>query len=85
MSLTGILAEIDNEIETLKRARALLSNEAVAKRGPGRPKGSVNVAGPKPAKKKRNLSPEARKRIQDAVKLRWAAHKKAVSAKLRKD
>jgi hypothetical protein len=68
VDFTGILAEIDNEIATLKQARALLSSEAVAKRGPGKPKGSVNVAAPKPAKKKRNLSPEGHKRIQEAVK-----------------
>jgi hypothetical protein len=40
----------------------------------------VAPAATKPAKKKRNLSPEARKRIVEAVKKRWAA-KKAAAAK----
>lgn len=79
MGHTEILAEIDDEIEKLKQARALLNGETSAKRLPGRPKGAVNVA--KPAKKKRILSPEGRKRIQDAVKRRWAAQRKAASSK----
>jgi hypothetical protein len=33
----------------------------------------------KPAKKKRKLSADARKRIADAVKKRWAAQKAAVT------
>lgn len=75
MGLTGILAEIDQEIAKLTQARALLSDGTVAKRGPGRPKANIAVA--KPTKKKRNLSPEGRKRIAEAVKRRWAAQKKA--------
>lgn len=44
----------------------------------GRPKKVLTAAGPaKKAAKKRTLSPEARKRISDAVKKRWAATKKA--------
>jgi hypothetical protein len=34
-------------------------------------------AGKKSAKKKRNISPEGRKRIAEAVKRRWAEQKKA--------
>ena len=75
MGLIGILAEIDQEIAKLTQARALLSDATVAKRGPGRPKTNIAVA--KPIKKKRNLSPEGRKRIAEAVKRRWAAQKKA--------
>ena len=60
----------------------------MAKKKVGRPrkilaapkKAAVVVpAAAKPAKKKRNLSPEGRKRIADAVKKRWAAQKKAGS------
>ena len=79
MGVTEILIGIDKEIEKLKQARVLLSGGTGTKRLPGRPKGSVNVA--KPTKKKRNLSPEGRKRIQDAVKRRWAAQRKAASGK----
>ena len=32
-------------------------------------------------KKKRNLTPEGRKRIAEAVRRRWAAQKKAAAAK----
>jgi hypothetical protein len=73
MGLKEILAEIDTEIARLQQARALLAGET--KRGPGRPKSVANVE--KLAKKKRNLSPEGRKRIVEAVKRRWAAKKKA--------
>jgi hypothetical protein len=66
-----------------------LSGGAVAapRKKVGRPKKAVAVAvaakkapvAAKPAKvakkKKRNLSPEGRKRIADAVKKRWAAQK----------
>jgi hypothetical protein len=73
MGLTGILAEIDQEIARLTQARALLSGGIVVKRGPGRPK--ATTAGAKPTKKKSNLSPEGRKRIAEAVKRRWAAQR----------
>ena len=74
MGLSEVLAEIDKEISNLKKARALLADESVAKRGPGRPKGSSG----KPAKKKkRNMTPEGRKRIAEAVRRRWAVQKMA--------
>ena len=75
MGLTGILAEIDQEIARLTQARALLSGGTVVKRGPGRPKAATVV--PKLTKKTHKLSPEGRKRIAEAVKRRWAAQKKA--------
>jgi hypothetical protein len=74
-----ILAQIDREIAQLQNARSLLAGGASAakpKRGPGRPpKKAVTV------KKKRNLTPEGRRRIAEAVKRRWAEQKKAASAK----
>jgi len=71
MNTNAILAQIDSEIARLTQARALLSNtgqvEVPAKR-------DKIVASPaKKTKKKRNLSPEARKRIADAQRKRWAA------------
>jgi hypothetical protein len=53
----------------------------VAKRKVGRPRKILAVAVPaaKPAKKKRKLSPEGRKRIAEAVKKRWAAQKAAAA------
>jgi len=83
MSFTEILAEIDRDIAQLQQARAVLSNGAVPteKRKPGRPKNSALAVIAKPAKvKKRNISPEGRKRIAEAVKKRWAAQRKAAAA-----
>ncbi|HEY1256924.1 MAG TPA: hypothetical protein VGF01_19305 [Terracidiphilus sp.] len=90
MAISDILATIDQEIAQLQQARALLSGGVVTapKKKVGRPKKVVasavalNKAAPaakpaKTAKKKRNLSPEGRKRIAEAVKKRWAAQKAA--------
>jgi hypothetical protein len=92
MAISDILATIDQEIAQLQQARALLSGDAVVapKKAVGRPRKAVTAAvaprkaavvAAKPAKagkkKKRNLSPEGRKRIAEAVKKRWAAQKAA--------
>jgi hypothetical protein len=42
------------------------------------------VKSAKPVKKKRNFSPEAKKRIADAAKARWAAAKAAGQTTLKK-
>lgn len=87
MGVSEIMAAIDREIAQLQQARALLSDGAapVAKRRPGRPRkiaAAVTPAAARPAKrKKRNLSPEGRKRIAEAVKKRWAAQKSAATKK----
>jgi hypothetical protein len=88
-----IIAEIDLQISKLQQARALLSESgvvaasAVKRAGRGRPKGSKNgvkKAATKPAapvaaaKPRRKLSAEARNRIREAQKKRWAErHKEA--------
>ena len=90
MSVAEILEELDAEIQKLKQARLLLSGGAGAastnntgadtptKRKPGRPKATATLTTATPvAKKKRNLSPEGRKRIAEAVRRRWANQKKA--------
>ncbi len=71
MTIESILSEIDAEIARLTQARKLLAHA-----------GAVTTAGvrhkalPKAkARKKRVLSPEARKRIADAQRKRWAAQK----------
>ena len=84
MALSEVLSTIDNEIAILQQARALLSGgtTAIVRRSPGRPRKTAVVAAPvatKPAKKKRKLTPEGRKRIAEAVKKRWAAQKKAAA------
>jgi hypothetical protein len=77
MSIDNLIAKIDAEIARFEQARTLLSGgvKRTAKKI-GRPAGVVKAAG-KPAKKKRNISPEGRARIVAAVKKRWAAQKKA--------
>lgn len=82
MDVSRIIAEIDAKIASLQQARTVLlgldeSTPAVAvKAKRGRPKGSTNAAKTvkpaAPVKRKRNLSPEGRKRIADAMKRRWA-------------
>lgn len=76
MGVLEILAQIDHEIAQLQQARALLSGTAA----PKKTKAAVAAAAPvakKTGKKKRNLTPEGRKRIAEAVKRRWEAQKKA--------
>lgn len=64
MAIREILAEIDSEISRLQEVRRLLSNTS-------RFASDASVA----SRKKRTLSPEARQRIVDAQRKRWAAQK----------
>lgn len=66
MEVSEILAEIDHQIALLEKARALLAGS----NGPARK-----------ARKKRNLSPDGRRRIAEAVKRRWAEQKKKAGSK----
>jgi len=72
METKQVLAAIDEEISRLTHARNLLS---------GHKTGTVIRTGKSAVSKvagiKRVLSPEARKRIADAQRKRWAAQKKA--------
>jgi len=79
MGLKEILNQIDTEIAQLQRARFLLAGGEPKRRG--RKPGSKNVKPAEPAKKKRTMSAEARKRIADAAKKRWAEKRKAAVAK----
>lgn len=71
MAIENILAQIDSEISRLKQARALLANIGTAGAATGR--GSAKSAGKAKPRKKRVLSADARKRIADAQRKRWAA------------
>jgi hypothetical protein len=80
MTMNDVVAHIDEEIARLQQARSLLEATGVSfaplavRRG--RPKQITATPAPsKPVKKKRNLSPEGRARIAEAVKRRWAKHK----------
>jgi hypothetical protein len=84
MDVSKIIAEIDAQIASLQTARAAIVSLNTATATPvkgkrGRPKGSTNA--PKTAQKKRNLTPEGRKRIADAMKRRWAAQRKETPKK----
>lgn len=79
MALKEVLAHIDAEIARLQQAKSLLASvdasvaPAIRK---GRPKKDTSSPAPtKTVKKKRNLSPEGRARIAEAVRRRWAAQK----------
>lgn len=65
MNMDEILAEIDAEIAALEKARDLLRA------------GPVITVQKAKRKRKRNLTPEGRRRIAEAVKRRWAAQKRA--------
>jgi|HubBroStandDraft_5_1064220.scaffolds.fasta_scaffold382902_2 fructoselysine-6-P-deglycase FrlB-like protein len=77
MAIETILAQIDSEIARLTQARALLTSI-----GTSPTKGKVAKVVAAKAGKKRVLSADARKRIADAQRRRWAAQKaKAKSSK----
>lgn len=82
MNVSRILSEIDAEIARLQQARTALTaigaNGTVAPRR-GRPKGSTNKTVAKSSARKRNLSPEGRKRIAEAMKRRWAERRAATT------
>lgn len=71
MPTDSIIAQIDAEIARLTQVRSLLANtgKATPKITEHRPRKTAA------ANKKHVLSPEARKRIADAQRKRWAAQK----------
>lgn len=76
MGVTEILKQIDREIANLQRARALLNGK-----GNSTSSTSASAAPRKVRRKKRNLTPEGRKRIADAVRRRWERQKKGIAGK----
>lgn len=74
MAIDSLIAQIDAEIARLNEVRSLLSSAgktAVPARNGRAQKASAKSA----TRRKRVLSPEARKRIADAQRKRWAAQK----------
>jgi hypothetical protein len=80
MTNETIVALIDAEIAKLTQVRSLLASASkvadlatasITKKSAK----AAPAAKPKKAKKRRTLSPEARKRIADAQRKRWAAQK----------
>jgi len=75
MSIESILVQIDAEIARLTQARSLLANIGVVAGKVIERKTKKSTAKVKKTKKTRVLSPEARKRIADAQRKRWAAQR----------
>lgn len=78
MANKEVVAAIDKEIARLQQARDILAgsgDEEEAPRGRAVAKQVTKRRVGRPAGTKRVLSPEARKRIADAQKKRWAAQK----------
>jgi hypothetical protein len=75
MTISSIVEELDAEIARLQQARALLSDRRfpgiASIATAGRPDGRKGVA-----RKKPTLSPEARQKIADAQRKRWASQKR---------
>jgi hypothetical protein len=69
MAIESILSQIDAEIARLTQARSLLANGGELHSSVGNKKSTTG------ARRKHVLSPEARKRIADAQRKRWAAQK----------
>jgi hypothetical protein len=72
MAIDSILAQLDAEIARLSQVRSLLANSGKVTAKLTERK---NAKGPAKTRKKRVLSVEARKRIADAQRKRWAAQK----------
>jgi hypothetical protein len=75
VGVSEILAQLDREIAQLQQARALLAGASISKNR------KTKAPATRKAAKKRNLTPEGRKRIAEAVKRRWAEQRKATSGK----
>ena len=70
-----------SELSRLQSVRSLLSETATSKRRAGRPPRAVTGIEAAASKKtRRTLSPEARKRIADAQRLRWKKQRLAIKA-----
>jgi hypothetical protein len=77
MNTAKMIAALDEELARLRQVRDLLAGDATeepVKRKRGRPAKNA-VKSLTPVAKKRNLSDEARQRIAEAQKRRWAAQK----------
>ena len=83
MTIDAIISQIDSEIAKLTQVRSLLAStgKAVTKVTEHINNKAAKAAPAKKAKKRRALSPEARKRIADAQHKRWAA----LTAKAKKE
>lgn len=80
MDIQQIVSDLKSERDRIEAAIRALEGTGKSGRGPGRPVGSgkgSSTAG----RKRRTMSPAARKRISEMMKLRWAERKKKAKAK----
>ena len=77
MDIQQIVTDLKQERDRIDSAIRALEGSGKSGRGPGRPKGSGATKGGK----RRTMSPAARKRISEMMKLRWAERKKKAKAK----
>ncbi|MGA3008826.1 MAG: hypothetical protein ABSD72_01065 [Terracidiphilus sp.] len=76
MSIDSILVLIDAEIASLTQARSLLGSAGKVETKVAEPETKKTAKAAKTHRKKRRaMSPEARKRIADAQRKRWASLK----------
>lgn len=75
MNITQIIQQLRQERERIDRAISALQEleRGTTRRGPGRPAGSARAAA---TRGPRFMSPEARARISEAMRQRWAERKK---------
>jgi hypothetical protein len=74
MAIDSVIAQIDAEIARLNQVRSLLVSSGNTP-GTARNGRSTKAAAKGTTRRKRVLSPEARKRIAEAQRKRWAAQK----------
>jgi hypothetical protein len=75
MDIQQIVSDLKNERDRIEAAIRALEGSGKSGRGPGRPPGSTK------GWKRRTMSPAARKRISEMMKIRWAERKKKAKAK----
>ena len=84
MNANEIVRQLRAERDKLDAAIQALESvsEGVSGKRRGRPPGTANRSTSAPARKRRGMSPAARKRIAAAMKARWAAAKKSGKKRL---
>jgi hypothetical protein len=81
--LISAIADVENQLVSVFEAVSAKTSEAVKSLAPAKAaKKSPKPAASKPAKKKRNISPEGRAKMAQAAKARWAARRAGKTAKV---
>lgn len=86
LAIEGLKARVDNATDQIALYKSAIETLTGAPRR-GRPRkvqpeniGDFTPAPPKPTRKRRTMSPDARKRIAEAQKKRWAQYRKEQKA-----